>query len=592
VLRRSRPPPVFALAAGAILTAQACMSGVALTQTADPGDRPLIRPALDVDPRNPRARQTITPPTDPTAPRIGEIPSFDYRTGLGAGATGFNSAAPARKKAKRAAKKAGQTQTTTTTVPGAPLTLTPSSSASALPSSQAPSAPTPPPPLPAPLPPNGAIPSNVTAPSAVVARAPQYLARRGGPNYTGGTATLPIDPDDPLALPAPPAQPLRQLLRDPNPFDPVGLSVGAFTFRPALEIQGGFDTNAARTPAKTPSWFETVAPELLVNSNWQRHSLTATLRGSYSWFNDAPELDRPAFEGRINGIVDVSRDTRLNLESHYIVATDYPGSPNLQVNLARFPIDTTIGGIFGVEQRFNRVEVAVKGLIDRTAYQNSHFTDGSTSSNDDRNYNRYGGEARLAYDLMPGLKPFLEFGADTRIHDLKVDRNNLMRDSDGFFARGGSTFEFSSILTGDMAVGWLTRSYQDPTLPNLNGVTIDGTLTWLASALTTVKLITKTIAQESTVAGTAGEFTREAGIEIDHAFRQWLIGTLRFTYDNDNYVGSTRNDNRYTAAAAITYKLSREWQVKGEYRREWLRSTAPGVDYLSNVFLLGVRMQK
>ena len=28
-------------------------------------------------------------------------------------------------------------------------------------------------------------------------------------------------------------------------------------------------------------------------------------------------------------------------------------------------------------------------------------------------------------------------------------------------------------------------------------------------------------------------------------------------------------------------------QLKAEYRREWLHSTVPGVDYLSNVFLLG-----
>ena len=37
----------------------------------------------------------------------------------------------------------------------------------------------------------------------------------------------------------------------------------------------------------------------------------------------------------------------------------------------------------------------------------------------------------------------VEVGVDTHVHDLLVDRNGLKRDSDGFFARGGSTFEIT-----------------------------------------------------------------------------------------------------------------------------------------------------
>ena len=86
--------------------------------------------------------------------------------------------------------------------------------------------------------------------------------------------------------------------------------------------------------------------------------------------------------------------------------------------------------------------------------------------------------------------------------------------------------------------------------------------------------------------------TREAGIQVDHAFREWLIGTLRFTYDNDDYVGSTRKDDRFAAAAVMTYKLNREMHLRGEYRREWLHSTIGSANYLSNVWLLGLRLQK
>src|SRR2546423_3387480 len=43
-----------------------------------------------------------------------------------------------------------------------------------------------------------------------------------------------------------------------------------------------------------PSAFLTVSPELLAKSDWQRHEVTATLRGSYTAYGQTPELDRPS----------------------------------------------------------------------------------------------------------------------------------------------------------------------------------------------------------------------------------------------------------------------------------------------------------
>jgi hypothetical protein len=55
---------------------------------------------------------------------------------------------------------------------------------------------------------------------------------------------------------------------------------------------------------------------------------------------------------------------------------------------------------------------------------------------------------------------------------------------------------------------------------------------------------------------------------------------------------SGRKDDRYVISGAITYKLNRPMQVRGEGRQKWMRSTAPGVDYAATVFLLGLRLQR
>ena len=125
-----------------------------------------------------------------------------------------------------------------------------------------------------------------------------------------------------------------------------------------------------------------VAPELKFNSNWARHEFTGDLRGSYTSYSRMPRRTGRPLDGKLTGRVDVTRDTRIDLETKYLIGTDNPGSPNIQAGLAKLPIFPTLGGTAGLGHRFNRLDIAVKGGAERTVYKNSHFTDGSIASNE------------------------------------------------------------------------------------------------------------------------------------------------------------------------------------------------------------------
>ena len=550
-------------------------------------DFPLLSPSLDGNPQNPPVfrKAKPQPPDDTTAP-VGELPDFDFRPSIGTGATGFNSS-----NTRPAAPKIGTPGLSQP--PG--LDATPQSATAAKPAAK----------------PGQAAAAMALAPvpsASAIGDARlqqnQNQTRRGaataeataGPDAAGAGALAAVPgsglpaPDPALAVPK---TLVRKPVADDNPFDPVGIAAGSFLLRPAIELSGGYDTNPARTNVGGgASNFGIVAPELQVNSNWSRHELTADLRGSYTSYGAASAQDRPAFDGKIDGRIDVTSRTRIDLESRLVVATDNPGSPNIQAGLARLPVSTDVGGSIGLGQRFNRFDVELKGGIDRTTYQDSVFTDGTIASNDDRNFDQYSTQLRAGYELSPALKPFVEIDADTRHHDLAVDSSGFDRDSQGLAGKIGSTFELSRILTGQLAFGYLERNYTDPTLQNIKGPTLDGSLTWLASALTTFKLTAVTSVSESTVAGVSGVFTHEIGVEVDHAFRTWLDASLKFTGDRDDYVGEPRQDNRYAGALDLIYKLNREMQLKGEVRREWLSSNMPTNNYQAYVALLGLRLQR
>ncbi|HWF96367.1 MAG TPA: outer membrane beta-barrel protein [Xanthobacteraceae bacterium] len=575
--RRRQTPPSLGLRAGVLLAALALEAPSASAQMAATTDFPLLAPTLDGNPRTPpvfRKADTQTPPATTTT-AVGQLPNFDDQPSIGAGSTGFNSSntkpkAPSGIQPSGAgANPPGATGTKTTAAASAQVSLPPVLQTSAVGSAR--------------LQQN----QNQTRHGAPAADA---TAGAGANASALAPAPASTTPDPTLAVP-------RTLIRRPvvddKPFDPVGIAAGSFRLRPAIEVSGGYDTNPARTNmGGGASNFGIVAPELLVNSNWSRHELTANLRGSYTAYGAASSLDRPAFDGKVDGRIDVTSRTRIDLESRLVVATDNPGSPNIQAGLARLPISTDVGGSIGLGQRFNRFDVALKGGIDRTTYQNSVFTDGTSASNDGRNFDQYSAQLRTGYELTPGVIPFVELDADRRHHDLAVDSSGFDRNSQGRAAKVGSTFELSRILIGQLAFGYLERDYTDPTLQTVKGPTFDGSLTWVASALTTFKLTAVTSANESTLAGVSGVFTHEVGIEVDHAFRTWLDATLKFTGDRDTYVGQSRQDGRFAGSFALTYKLTREMQLKGELRREWLTSNMAGNNYQAYVALLGVRLQR
>ncbi len=66
--------------------------------------------------------------------------------------------------------------------------------------------------------------------------------------------------------------------------------------------------------------------------------------------------------------------------------------------------------------------------------------------------------------MTPGVKPFVEVGADTRKHDEEPDVYGYQRNSNGVTGKVGTTFELTHELTGEVALGYTHRSLRRPAL--------------------------------------------------------------------------------------------------------------------------------
>ena len=193
--------------------------------------------------------------------------------------------------------------------------------------------------------------------------------------------------------------------------------------------------------------------------------------------------------------------------------------------------------------------------------------------------------------MLPGLKPFVEGEGDTRVHDLQFDRSGFQRDSNGGYVKAGSSFEFTRLLTGEVAVGWSERSYVDPRLNRLQGLLTSGSLIWTVTPLTTAKFIADTQINETTLPATSGVLVHTYAFEVDHDFRRWLTAIGKFTYGTYDYQGDNRRDKTYSVEGDLIYKMNRNLWIKGSLRHDILNSNVVNAGSQATVVLLGVRLQ-
>lgn len=416
-----------------------------------------------------------------------------------------------------------------------------------------------------------------TAPASVRARQGQ-----------GAGPDAPPPPPAYAAAPAPARKPKPRAETDP--YEPLGLRLGSVLVKPYLDVQGGYDSNPQRSASREGSPALRGGLGFTAASDWSRHEFTAEASASALRFTKIPDASRPDAEGKANLRLDIQRDTFANFELRGALSTQRPGSPDVPGAALNQPVVASFGAATGLTQRFGALETGVSLLADRRVYGDAELAGGGVSQLSKDNYSAYGLRARVAYEVAPGVKPFVEAGSDRRVRDEAIDSSGYDRDSAGFLARAGSTFELTRTLTGEASAGYARRVYNDNRLPILAGPTLDGKLIWSATPLTTVTARAATELNETTVAGASGSISHIVSVDVAHALLRNVTigGGLAFT--DTQYRGASIGERTWAGALRAEYAFNRYLRARGSYSYEKLNSSQPGASFDAHVFLLGMRV--
>ncbi len=373
---------------------------------------------------------------------------------------------------------------------------------------------------------------------------------------------------------------------------PLGLRAGGFIMFPSVEtgIEATDNVFRATTGARDDLGYF-VAPSMRIESDWVRHSVSLDASSRHVFYFDNPSEDELDLDISGDVTIDIRRDTTLELEGGYSLDQEGRGDIDVPGAAAERPNEHTLEGNATLTRAFNRLEVAVEGAIEHNIFEDVDLIGGGQQNNTDRNFTEYEGTLRVGYDISPKLQPFVRAGYSIRRHEEEIDDNGLRRDSDGVSVEAGVGIEITSILTGELAVGYVHRDFEDGALNNIDGVTFDGTLEWRPSEITTIAFTASTEVEETGTGTLSGSIERRLGVSINHELRRNLMvgGSVDYTFED--FTGGSLEEETLFLALGLTYQLNRSVALRLGYSFEDFQSNS-GRAYTENRFLAGWLIQR
>lgn len=380
-------------------------------------------------------------------------------------------------------------------------------------------------------------------------------------------------------------------------FDPEPVRLGAFLVRSQADLSvTAIDNVFATANNEQSDIVGRIGGQVSASSNWSVHEIGADASAHRNQYLDN---DRESFDeltGRVRGRLDVSRELSLG-GAVFAQSLSEPRTSFVNDFGTDKPIQYTRTGAV-VEANFQNDRVR---WLNSVGVTDDNYKDGrqvGTSATIDQDYRdrtSTNARTRLSYALSPNLAVFGQGTASKSDYDQTQVIGGLprSRDSKGYTVSAGVDFELTSLIRGDVAVGYLNENKDDDFFADVSGLSLDGRVQWFPTRLTTVEFIggRRVVDVGAFDAPTAVE-TR-AGVRVDHELRRNIILSGFVNAGNYDYEENNRKDENLEFGAIAAYKVNKRVHLEAFARRLDRDTSGTGVfgDPSYGVSLLGIGLR-
>ncbi len=371
----------------------------------------------------------------------------------------------------------------------------------------------------------------------------------------------------------------------PRPdYDPLGIRARAFLIYPQIETGIAYDDNILATSNdEEDDIIFTVRPQVEARSQWSRHQLNVSAFGDFGFYADNNNSDYQDFGVGLGGRIDALRNSRTSIQTAFARLHEDAEQADSQGNedvtqLYRMNVNLS-----------HRHEFARFYLQPIARFLRLDFDSAGPVSNTDRDRNEYSLGLRTGYNLSPRIAPFVEVIGSAREYD---ETPGLDRNSTGFDALVGTEIDFTGVIFGEVSAGYTRREYDDNDLENVDGFAGNAGVTWNITPLTSLIFDGQAGIDETTVTYQGDTATSNLyaglGLNVYHELRRNIVLNANAEYVRDDYEGTGRTDDTYTAGAGISYLINRRFTLDATYNFSHRQSDDGDAEFDRNIFRIGL----
>ncbi len=353
-------------------------------------------------------------------------------------------------------------------------------------------------------------------------------------------------------------------------FEPRIIRVGSFKFQPELGL--GVESNSniyALETEEVSDIIVSVTPALNLESDWGRHSLGITAEADHNEYTDNGDESHTNLGGFLRGRLDVTREFNFTVNAGAQSLTEQRGLWGGSVDLATSPSEpaeydvATIGGAANFTRDAVQLSLGVNSRqlsFDNVTLNNSAIDDRSF-----RDFNETEITARAGYALNPDIAVFVQaltyerdYSEDINLTDLNPN-NDIRRDAEGYRATVGTSFQLSSLLRGEVAVGYLHEEREDTRFEDLEGLAVNADIQWLPTALTTLSVGVDRYSSDTGQIDIPSALVTSSEFRIDHELKRNIILSASTNVGVEEFEGNnvaSYNQDFFDIGAGAVYKLN------------------------------------
>jgi len=354
-------------------------------------------------------------------------------------------------------------------------------------------------------------------------------------------------------------------------------------FIPSLKVGVNSDDNIYRSPLdKNSDTIITASPSLSLLALYGKHSFKGSYKGDYGQFQEYSDENYWDHKAAMWIGLDLSRIVSVKVEGEYLSGHELRGYSGTRTKMDSKPdtvLQDWISGQITIGRRENTLQfvLTAEGL-------NRQYT-----NNDQESRDRKRSDAKLMMYYNLSNKTSLLVEASTAKIEF-VNPAIVDLDSQETSLRIGIKWEATAMTRGQILVGQITKTLDDPELDSFSGLGVTGVIHWQPKDRIRLSMVLTRATAETAEIGSSYYVTSRSLLMVDYDYSDRLEVGAYIDYQNDKF-SNIREDSLEYIGAQANYSLARWLTMNMRYRYESRSSNIEDYTYKANIVAIALVME-